>query len=488
MFAIEYHCSICKPHHRGRFFKKPDDKDLNRYSKAESLWARTESSFIPDDEIPPGDETDRLHRWGYKKYREMFNIRQLLGLELSCQEIDKEANKRIRSALATNLSDLLRYQNMLCRYDSMALKSLDVFSVHGFPVGLVQCESNLLGISNEDGAIVGSGGWINIIDKYAKAKSYCDRPFEIRYQRERKTLVHFPEEWIGVQKNNGSSFEKRQVNLYSQSATSAELPPNSLDAVLTDPPYFGNVQYAELMDFCYVWLRRLMDKDNPIFKPSSTRHPDELTGNVTMERGLDHFTQGLSTAFQQMVNALKPGAPFVFTYHHNKLEAYYPIAVALLDARLICSASIPCPAEMGASIHINGTASSIIDTIFVCRLHGTTSKSLVVSTPQEVAGLIHLDLERLREGNVKPTQGDIRCIIYGHLIRLAIWNLRNSWEKTKPAQEKLNILAHHLSAWIGFEAIEKHLTSDFDTAPLFRHAMARDVAEPYQVGENEISF
>ena len=41
------------------------------------------------------------------------------------------------AGVATNLSDLLRYQNMLCRYDTMALKSLDIFSIHGFPVGLV---------------------------------------------------------------------------------------------------------------------------------------------------------------------------------------------------------------------------------------------------------------------------------------------------------------------------------------------------------------
>jgi len=488
MFAIEYHCSICKPLRRGRFFKKPDDQDLHRYSEAESIYARTESKFVPDDEIPPGDETDRLHRWGYRKYREMFNARQLLGLELSCQEIERGPNERIRNALATNLSDLLRYQNMLCRYDSMALKSLDIFSIHGFPVGLVQCESNLLGISKEDGTNVGSGGWTNIIDKYAKAKAYCDRPFEIRHYKGQKSPVYLPEEWIGDQRNDGSSPEKRLVNLHCQSATSADLQENTLDAVFTDPPYFGNVQYAELMDFCYVWLRRLVSQNDPIFKPTSTRHPDELTGNVTMERGLDHFTQGLSSVFQRMANALKPGAPFVFTYHHNKLDAYYPIAVALLDAGLICSASIPCPAEMGASIHINGTTSSIIDTVFVCRLHGKVSRSLIVNTPKEVADLVHLDLERLREGNVKPTQGDIRCIAYGHLIRLAVWDLRISWDKRKAASEKLDILACHLNAFGGFEAIEKHLTSDFDMAPLFRHAMVREVAEPYQVGEDEISF
>ena len=488
MFAIEYHCPACKAIRRGRFFKKPDSNDLHHYSEAETMWARTGSRFAPDDEIPPGDETNRLHRWGYRKYREMFNARQLLGLELSCRTIDKERNERIRNALATNLSDLLRYQNMLCRYDSMALKSLDIFSIHGFPVGLVQCESNLPGISNENGTNVGSGGWTNIIDKYAKAKAYCERPFEIKHQKERKTLVYLPGEWIGDQRNEGSPPEKRQVNLYCQSATSSELPANTVDAVLTDPPYFGNVQYAELMDFCYVWLRRLIGQKHPSFKQTSTRHPDELTGNVTMDRGFDHFTQGLSSVFQRMANALKPGAPFVFTYHHNKLEAYYPIAIALLDAKLVCSASIPCPAEMGASIHINGTASSIIDTVFICRLHGKISRNLIVSSPQEIADLVHLDLENLREGNVTPTQGDIRCITYGHLIRLAVWTLRTSWDNEKAPSEKLDLLACHLNTFGGFEAIEKHLTSDFGTAPLFRHTMAREVGEPYRVGEDEISF
>jgi hypothetical protein len=50
---------------------------------------------------------------------------------------------------------------MLRRYDTMALKSLDIFSLHGFPVWLVHAESNLLRIINDGG----TGGWANIIDK-----------------------------------------------------------------------------------------------------------------------------------------------------------------------------------------------------------------------------------------------------------------------------------------------------------------------------------
>ena len=69
------------------------------------------------------------------------------------------------------------------------------------------------------------------------------------------------------------------------------------------------MQYGELMDFCYVWLRRLAGNDADGFHHPSTRSPDELTGNVTQARGLEHFTEGLSTVYSRMSRALKPGAP-----------------------------------------------------------------------------------------------------------------------------------------------------------------------------------
>src|SRR5207244_11576335 len=133
LWAVEYHCSACKPTHQGRFFKSPDAADRQRFDDAARLLTSIEGELlIPDDGIPAGDETNRLHRWGYRRYREMFNARQLLGLALSCNAISHLKDDPLRHALATNLSDLLRYQNMLCRYDRMALKSLDIFSVHGF--------------------------------------------------------------------------------------------------------------------------------------------------------------------------------------------------------------------------------------------------------------------------------------------------------------------------------------------------------------------
>ncbi|MGQ0752858.1 MAG: DUF1156 domain-containing protein [Betaproteobacteria bacterium] len=434
MFAIEYYNPRQKSGHSGRFFKKPEEKDLSRAASVAARWRNLEPRFVPEQEIPDGDETERLHRWGYSRYRELFNERQLVGLELSCRLIEGVSDQRIRHALSTNLSDLLRYQNMLCRYDTMALKSLDIFSVHGFPVGLIQCESNLLGIMNGAGSSVGSGGWRNIVEKYAKAKRYCEAPFETRQQAGRKAVVPIKGEWIGERWNGG---RPRAVTIRCLSSTDVQLEEHSLDAVFTDPPYLGNVQYGELMDFCYVWLRRLVGAKVEGFSRESTHSPDELTGNETKARDLVHFTAGLSAVYRAMARALKPGAPLAFTFHHNRMEAYQAVGVSILDAGLVCSATLPCPAEMGGSIHIHGTGSSIVDTIFVCRSHGTIRRRQLFDTPAKLLQLVLTDLKQLRAAGVKPTVGDTRCIVFGHLTRMAIWTMRLGWETDAPTRERL---------------------------------------------------
>ena len=431
--AIEYHCQICRPNHRGRFFKKPDDTDMANVQEARDRLARMRCRFVPDDPIPKGDETNRLHRWGYHRYRDLFNERQLVGLELAARWIDKVKNERVRNALATNLSDLLRYQNLLCRYDTMALKSLDIFSVHGFPVSLVQCESNMLGIAGKGVTNVGSGGWTNIIDKFAKAKAYCDRPFETIGKGSKKMVIHTEDEWIGDRLNDSV---ERKIDVRAADSAAATLESESLDAVFTDPPYFGMVQYAELMDFCYVWLRRLVGEGLPEFQVHSTRNNNELTGNQTNGRGLDHFADGISRVFQAMGSALKHGRPLAFTFHHNQLSSYAAIGVAILDTGLPCTETLPCPAEMGGSIHIKNTASSILDTVFVCR-KGASPVKHPKNPGKAIAADLARDVVALEEADYRATEGDLNCLLNGHTCRYTINRLADGWDQTDCIHEKL---------------------------------------------------
>jgi adenine-specific DNA methylase len=489
LFALEYHLPKARSGgaRKGRLFKAADPDDLARFAEAETRLRAMRLKFVPDDAIPQGDETERLHRWGYRRYRDLFNARQLLGLELSCRWIARCPNERVREALATNLSDLLRYQNLLCRYDPMALKSLDVFSVHGFPVGLTPCESNLLGITGQGGLPVGSGGWFNITQKFTKAKSYCARPLEIRQDGKKRVEVPIPGEWIGTYRNGVLPPERRQVELVCGDSTQlgAGAP---FDAVFTDPPYFGNVQYAELIDFCYVWLRKLVGHAHTEFARASTRHAGELTGNVNMGRDLAHFTEGMAATFTQAAKRLREGGPLAFTYHHNQLDAYVPLAVAILDAGLTCSAALPCPAEMGASIHINGTGSSVVDTVFVCRRTGRFPRRWLASDANALAELLRTEITELAEAGLNATQGDIRCMAHGHLTRLAIWHLRAAWDREIGTALKMDRVRAWYLAFGGVDAVVNALGTTFSsTTGIQRWRLDGMVCEDAEV-HDEVSF
>jgi adenine-specific DNA methylase len=454
LFALEFHCPDCKPTHTGRFFKAPETKDLAHFQTAEQQLLDIlnvkdlSQTYIPNERIPDGDETARLHRWGYTAYRQLFNARQLLGLQTLAAEIAAVKNERLRHALLTVFSDTLRYQNMLCRYDSYALKIIDIFSVHGFPVSVTQCENALLGIPG-----TGSGGYRHFVEKYRRAKAYGKRPFEKSLGTKKKIYV------------SGEKIDARLVQIfpertaeksaYLQAAPAAEvaLPAASLDAVLTDPPYFANVQYAELMDFCYVWLRKHLS--DPAFQTRTTRAEQELTVNETEERGIEHFTAGLGRIFANFTRALKPGAPFAFTYHHNEVEAYLPVAVSLLDADLVCTATLPCPAEMGASLHINGTSSSVIDTVFVCRTTGQVRAPDFETSTEALERMLQRDMLDLEQTGHTVTFGDVRCLLLGHLVRLAVWELRSTWQTSDPLAAKLRRVRRALNEIYPVDRVSK---------------------------------
>jgi hypothetical protein len=143
---------------------------------------------------------------------------------------------------------------------------------------------------------------------------------------------------------------------------------------------------------------------------------------------------------------------------------------------------------MGGSIHINKTGSSIIDTIFVCRATGKVPRRWIVETPEEIAGLVREDIEYLRAGKVVPTQGDIRCITFGHMVRLAVWQLRHAWNRNLPIEEKLAMVTRYMQINGGFQAIKPYLGDDLSRAPKLQHTIVREDRTMYGTSDDDVSF
>ena len=94
---------------------------------------------------------------------------------------------------------------------------------------------------------------------------------------------------------------------------------------------------------------------------------------------------------------------------------------------------------MGGSIHIHGTTSSIIDTVFVCRASGATPAKWLFDSTERLVEIVSNDLAQLSAAGRRATHGDTRCIVFGHLTRIAVWQLRLDWDRSVSTAEKLNI-------------------------------------------------
>ena len=157
------------------------------------------------------------------------------------------------------------------------------------------------------------------------------------------------------------------------------------------------------------------------------------------------FTEGLSAVFSTFAAALKPGAPFVFTFHHNDPQAYVPLVVALLDAGLTCTAVLPAAAEMAASLHIARTSSSVLDSVFVCRRRDDQVAGIAGAGDGDIRVALRADLDAMGDADLPPRPGDVRCLLAGHIAAHAIKMLAREWVRADPLEQRMETAAAQLA-------------------------------------------
>lgn len=99
---------------------------------------------------------------------------------------------------------------------------------------------------------------------------------------------------------------------------------NSVDFILTDPPYGGLVQYMDLSLVWLVWLK----KYDAGFEP-------DATGEITYKKGIttrNAYKQKLVRAFQNMYRVLKPDHYMVVTFHNQDIKEWNDFVSAIRQA------------------------------------------------------------------------------------------------------------------------------------------------------------
>ncbi|MFZ8832204.1 MAG: DUF1156 domain-containing protein [Thermodesulfobacteriaceae bacterium] len=156
------------------------------------------------------------------------------------------------------------------------------------------------------------------------------------------------------------------------SATELPYPDNYFDAVFTDPPYYDNVNYAELSDFFYVWLKRSIGDLYPeLFSTPLVPKSKEIVANPVRHGGeakaKEFFETMLKKAFQEIYRVLKPNGIAVIVYTHKSTSGWETMINSLLDSGLVPTASWPIDTEMKTRLIAKDTAALASSIYIVCR-------------------------------------------------------------------------------------------------------------------------
>lgn len=278
--AVSHSCNVHD--NRGKFFKRITPADLKRYREAERRWEEEKDRLpYPKSEIPVGEKRKSgLIAHHYRYWHQMFNPRQLLCLSTLLKAIGEEEDQVLKEMLLICFSNSLNDNNIFCRFAQPRNHLVGVFARHDYHPKNDPIEGNVWGSRYGHGGF--SGYWQSLL----KGKLFAKRPSDTG----QLPAIHgeFRDPLIST-----------EYSLYAKSSVST-ITDSKVDLVITDPPYAGNVNYAELADFFYVWLRLLLSKTYPEFSPNLTPKAEEIIENPTRGKSANDFEEGLTQIFWRM--------------------------------------------------------------------------------------------------------------------------------------------------------------------------------------------
>jgi putative DNA methylase len=136
------------------------------------------------------------------------------------------------------------------------------------------------------------------------------------------------------------------------SATALPLEDASLDAIITDPPYYDNVPYADVSDFFYVWLKRsLGNQHREHFAGEGSPKKQEAVADASRHGGSHDkarrtYEEMMGKAFLEAYRALKPSGQLVIVYAHKATLGWATLVEALRGAGFTVNEAWPLDTEM----------------------------------------------------------------------------------------------------------------------------------------------
>jgi adenine-specific DNA methylase len=393
-----------------RSFRTPTDEDraaLVAASKAVDELERAESgglAELPNEPLPPiGTLGFRVQRYGMVRWRDLFTPRQLLTITTLVRLVrdampeDRAPNGlgvAVRSCLALAVDRLCDHQNTGCSWNPSGSALPHLFTRQALPIIWDYGEANPLASS--------SGSWAGAVEHVVRGL-------------------------------RNAHVDNHGADVGMASASHHPLPTDCAHILITDPPYYDAIPYADLSDFFYVWLRRMLAADHPeLFKTALVPRENEAIVNPVAGKDREYYRRIMTEALAEARRVTRPDGIGVIIFAHKSTSGWEDLLAAMIDAGWIITASWPIDTENATRLRARNSAVLGSSIHLVCR-------------PRE-----H------RDGTlVTETVGDWRDILSALPKRIAEWMPRLAREGIVGADAIFACLGPALELFSRFARVEK---------------------------------
>jgi adenine-specific DNA methylase len=431
-------------------FRSPTQADLDAVRAAEEELSRLRSRWeaqdlIPTEEIPEGEKTKEPRNMNFMRWRDLFLPRQLLTNVVILEEI-RAAQARARAELpeaeaeavsvylAFILSKVVNYNSVNTFWDYTRTKGAQTFSRQDFAFRAAFSEFEgaretvLWGASQVISAYEQLAGLIHGEtvslegiadaeegDEALDAEGTSDEEMSDEDTEASQSATAFPE-------HNGQVYLRPAVivpTVTCDDAAALPVPaPGTVHLICVDPPYYNNVQYAELSNFFYVWLKRALhdwpglahlfreplaesnreavanaarwqreadaelaawerryDAAVEALRAQNVRVREARTQALAMvgtkplsarERADRFYEDKMAAVFRRARQLLHPAGRMVVMFNHKETWAWRSLGMALIRAGFEIRSSAPIHTEAESSLNIRGLDAARSTVLLLC--------------------------------------------------------------------------------------------------------------------------
>jgi adenine-specific DNA methylase len=309
----------------GKTYRLPNENEISL--KIPSAYVK------PTEKLPKNDSQNlKITFWGFHTFGDMFNERQLFGLNTLCFKLEEIFNNNclknndyhlaLQTYLAIWINRIASYTTSFGRWIPQNEQLTSVFGKQAIPMVFDYPEVSLFSPS--------TSGPLNQL------------------------------EWVlmYLDSENKSPFISNCINASSGDKT--QFNQKYLNAVVTDPPYYDAIAYADLSDFFYVWFKKTLCNVFPLnFATPQTPKSDECTalkhnhsGNKAKAKA--HFENKLLQIFDAIEHQTSDIVSIMFA--HQSTEAWTTLCNSILGASMNITGSWAIDSERDTRMIANAGA------------------------------------------------------------------------------------------------------------------------------------